>query len=62
MPKNNKANRMQPANAKYTSGEFAAQSNAADIEFGQEVAPTAGAVKGTEKGVVQKVQEADQQQ
>ncbi|EJW16486.1 hypothetical protein M5X00_20165 [Paenibacillus alvei] len=65
MVKNNKANRMHPANSKYTSTEFAAENTAADTEFGQEAAGTAGAVgaagvTGAQKGIVQKVQEADQ--
>ncbi|MBG9737211.1 hypothetical protein M5X06_04270 [Paenibacillus alvei] len=71
MVKNNKANRMHPANSKYTSTEFAAENTAADTEFGQEAAGTVGAagtagavgaagVTGAQKGIVQKVQEADQ--
>lgn len=70
MVKNNKANRMQPANSKYNAAQFA-ENTAADTEFGQEAAGTAGVagtagavgaagVAGAQKGIVQKVQEADQ--
>lgn len=63
MVKNNKPNRMAPANSKYNA-EFAAENTAADAEFGQEAAGMADSVGaanvGTKKGIVQKVKEADE--